>query len=200
MSRIFFIILIFISFHSNSRDYRSVLNVSGGSKTLKTLDKSYRVQYSIGQQGPIGKINTMMVNARQGFIQPPKFIETNSIPKYWRYFSQPYFATAYGAFGLGWVFSSNATWLSVKPFSLISSYFVSTFLHLPFSMFLVLKYCHIHSHQRSKHSDKCVNGVKTFEASNVTDFCWCISSITAIYTYSINCFRFKWLFMDIFSH
>ena len=79
MSRIFFIILIFISFHSNSRDYRSVLNVSGGSKTLKTLDKSYRVQYSIGQQGPIGKINTMMVNARQGFIQPPKFIETNSI-------------------------------------------------------------------------------------------------------------------------
>ena len=79
MPRIFFIILIFISFHSNSRDYRSVLNVSGGSKTLKTLDKSYRVQYSIGQQGPIGKINTMMVNARQGFIQPPKFIETNSI-------------------------------------------------------------------------------------------------------------------------
>ena len=79
MSRIFFIILIFISFHSNSRDYRAVFNVSGGSKTLKTLDKSYRVQYSIGQQGPIGKINTMMVNARQGFIQPPKFIETNAI-------------------------------------------------------------------------------------------------------------------------
>ena len=79
MSRIFFIILIFISFHSNSRDYRAVLNVSGGSKTLKTFDKSYRVQYSIGQQGPIGKVSTMMVNARQGFIQPPKFIETNSI-------------------------------------------------------------------------------------------------------------------------
>tara|TARA_B100001057_G_scaffold251255_1_gene251526 strand:+ start:2899 stop:3390 length:492 start_codon:yes stop_codon:yes gene_type:complete len=79
MSRIFFIILIFISFHSNSRNYRAVLNISGGSKTLKTLDKSYRVQYSIGQQGPIGKINTMMVNVRQGFIQPPKFIETNSI-------------------------------------------------------------------------------------------------------------------------
>ena len=37
MSRIFFIILIFISFHSNSRDYRSVLNTSGGSKTLKSL-------------------------------------------------------------------------------------------------------------------------------------------------------------------
>ena len=79
MSRIFFIILIFISFYSNSRDYRSVLNTSGGSKTLKSLDKSYRVQYSIGQQGPIGKVSTMMVNARQGFIQPPKFIETNSI-------------------------------------------------------------------------------------------------------------------------
>ena len=79
MSRIFFIILIFISFHLNSRDYRAVLNVSGGSKTLKTFDKSYRVQYSIGQQGPIGKVSTMMVNARQGFIQPPKFIETNSI-------------------------------------------------------------------------------------------------------------------------
>jgi len=79
MPRIFFIILIFISFHSNSRDYRAVLNVSGGSKTLKTFDKSYRVQYSIGQQGPIGKVSTMMVNARQGFIQPPKFIETNSI-------------------------------------------------------------------------------------------------------------------------
>jgi len=79
MFKIIFIILIFVSFNSNSNDYRSVLNVSGGTSTLKTIDKSYRVQYSIGQQGPIGKIKSMMVNARQGFIQPPKFVETNSI-------------------------------------------------------------------------------------------------------------------------
>ena len=81
MFKIIFIILIFVSFNSNSNSngYRSVLNVSGGTSTLKTIDKSYRVQYSIGQQGPIGKIKSMMVNARQGFIQPPKFVETNSI-------------------------------------------------------------------------------------------------------------------------
>ena len=79
MFKIIFIILIFVSFNSNSNDYRSVLNVSGGTSTFKTIDKSYRVQYSIGQQGPIGKIKSMMVNARQGFIQPPKFVETNSI-------------------------------------------------------------------------------------------------------------------------
>ena len=79
MFKIIFIILIFVSFNSNSNDYRSVLNVSGGTSTLKTIDKSYRVQYSIGQQGPIGKIKSMMVNARQGFIQPPKFVETKSI-------------------------------------------------------------------------------------------------------------------------
>ena len=79
MFKIIFIILIFASFNSNSNGYRSVLNVSGGTSTLKTIDKSYRVQYSIGQQGPIGKIKSMMVNARQGFIQPPKFVETNSI-------------------------------------------------------------------------------------------------------------------------
>ena len=79
MFKIIFIILIFVSFNSNSNDYRSVLNVSGGTSTFKTIDKSYRVQYSIGQQGPIGKIKSMMVNARQGFIQPPKFVETKSI-------------------------------------------------------------------------------------------------------------------------
>ena len=79
MFKIIFIILIFASFNSNSNGYRSVLNVSGGTSTLKTIDKSYRVQYSIGQQGPIGKIKSMMVNARQGFIQPPKFVETKSI-------------------------------------------------------------------------------------------------------------------------
>lgn len=79
MFKIIFIILIFVSFNSNSNGYRSVLNVSGGTSTLKTIDKSYRVQYSIGQQGPIGKIKSMMVNARQGFIQPPKFVETKSI-------------------------------------------------------------------------------------------------------------------------
>ena len=82
MFRISFILLIFISFISlisNSKDHRSVLNASGGTSTLKTIDKSYRVQYSIGQQGPIGKIKSMMVNVRQGFIQPPEFIEKNSI-------------------------------------------------------------------------------------------------------------------------
>ena len=79
MPRFIFIILIFISYNLKSSDSRSVLNVSGGGSTLKTSNKSYKVHYSIGQQGPIGKINTMMVNARQGFIQPPKFIETNSI-------------------------------------------------------------------------------------------------------------------------
>ena len=79
MFKISFIILIFISFLSNSKDHRSVLNASGGTSTLKTIDKSYRVQYSIGQQGPIGKIKSMIVNVRQGFIQPPNFIEKNSI-------------------------------------------------------------------------------------------------------------------------
>ena len=79
MFKISFIILIFISFLSNSKDHRSVLNASGGISTLKTIDKSYRVQYSIGQQGPIGKIKSMIVNVRQGFIQPPNFIEKNSI-------------------------------------------------------------------------------------------------------------------------
>ena len=82
MFRISFILLIFISFISfisNSKDHRSVLNASGGTSTLKTIDKSYRVQYSIGQQGPIGKIKSMIVNVRQGFIQPPNFIEKNSI-------------------------------------------------------------------------------------------------------------------------
>ena len=82
MFKISFILLIFISFISfisNSKDHRSVLNASGGTSTLKTIDKSYRVQYSIGQQGPIGKIKSMMVNVRQGFIQPPRLIEKNSI-------------------------------------------------------------------------------------------------------------------------
>tara|TARA_Y200000002_G_scaffold78099_1_gene61509 strand:- start:4369 stop:4788 length:420 start_codon:yes stop_codon:yes gene_type:complete len=55
------------------------LTASGGTSTLQTSNKSYKVHYSIGQQGPIGKIKSMMVNARQGFIQPPKFIEKNSI-------------------------------------------------------------------------------------------------------------------------
>ena len=82
MFKISFILLIFISFISfisNSKDHRSVLNASGGTSTLKTIDKSYRVQYSIGQQGHIGKIKSMIVNVRQGFIQPPNFIEKNSI-------------------------------------------------------------------------------------------------------------------------
>ena len=79
MFKISFIILIFISFLSNSKDHRSVLNASGGTSTLKTIDKSYRVQYSIGQQGPIGKIKSMIVNVRQGFIQPPRSIEKNLI-------------------------------------------------------------------------------------------------------------------------
>ena len=79
MFKISFILLIFISFLSKSKDHRSVLNASGGTSTLKTIDKSYRVQYSIGQQGPIGKIKSMIVNVRQGFIQPPNFIEKNSI-------------------------------------------------------------------------------------------------------------------------
>ena len=79
MFKISFILLIFISFLSKSKDHRSVLNASGGTSTLKTIDKSYRVQYSIGQQGPIGKIKSMIVNVRQGFIQPPRLIEKNSI-------------------------------------------------------------------------------------------------------------------------
>ncbi|MAR85582.1 MAG: hypothetical protein CL869_05235 [Cytophagia bacterium] len=79
MFKISFILLIFISFLSKSKDHRSVLNASGGTSTLKTIDKSYRVQYSIGQQGPIGKIKSMIVNVRQGFIQPPRLIEKNLI-------------------------------------------------------------------------------------------------------------------------
>ena len=79
MFKISFIILIFISFLSNSKDHRSVLNASGGTSTLKTIDKSYRIQYSIGQQGPIGKVKSIMIIARQGFIQPPNFSEKNSI-------------------------------------------------------------------------------------------------------------------------
>ncbi len=79
MSRIFFIILILTSYNLKSQDSRSALTASGGTSTLQTSNKSYKVHYSIGQQGPIGKIKSMMVNARQGFIQPPKFIEKNSI-------------------------------------------------------------------------------------------------------------------------
>ena len=79
MSRFFFIILILTSYNLKSHDSRSALTASGGTSTLQTSNKSYKVHYSIGQQGPIGKIKSMMVNARQGFIQPPKFIEKNSI-------------------------------------------------------------------------------------------------------------------------
>lgn len=79
MFRFFFIILILTSYNLKSHDSRSALTASGGTSTLQTSNKSYKVHYSIGQQGPIGKIKSMMVNARQGFIQPPKFIEKNSI-------------------------------------------------------------------------------------------------------------------------
>ena len=73
MSKIITIILLLITPHSYSNDFRSVLAVSGGSSTLQT----YRVHYSVGQQGPIGIIKSKLINARQGFIQPPKFIETS---------------------------------------------------------------------------------------------------------------------------
>ena len=79
MSKIIFIILIFISFHSKSNDYRFVLNASGGTSLIEIFNKSYKVHYSIGQQGPIGIIRSKFINARQGYIQPPKFIETNSV-------------------------------------------------------------------------------------------------------------------------
>ena len=77
MSKIITIILLLITPHSYSNDFRSVLAVSGGSSTLQTFDQTYRVHYSVGQQGPIGIIKSKLINARQGFIQPPKFIETS---------------------------------------------------------------------------------------------------------------------------
>ena len=79
MSRFIFIILILISYNLKSNGSRSALTASGGSSTLQTSNKSYKVHYSIGQQGPIGKVKSIMINARQGFIQPPNFIEKNSI-------------------------------------------------------------------------------------------------------------------------
>ena len=77
MSRFIFIILILISYNLKSNGSRSALTASGGSSTLQTSKKSYKVHYSIGQQGPIGKVKSVMINARQGFIQPPKFFEKN---------------------------------------------------------------------------------------------------------------------------
>ena len=79
MSKFFIIILIFVSFNSFSVNIRSLTSVSGGTSILKSSGKNYRVHFSVGQQSPIGQIKSNMIKARQGFIQPPKFIETNSI-------------------------------------------------------------------------------------------------------------------------
>ena len=78
MSKFLTIILLFISFSLYSDNSRNVTSVTGGTSILTSLGKNYRVHYSVGQQSPIGQIKSNTVKARQGFIQPPKFIENYS--------------------------------------------------------------------------------------------------------------------------
>ena len=78
MSKFFIIILIFVSFNSSYGNKRSVISASGGTYIFKSSEKNYRVHFSVGQQSPIGQIKSNTVKARQGFIQPPKFIENYS--------------------------------------------------------------------------------------------------------------------------
>ena len=75
MSRIFFIILILTSYNLKSNDSRSALTSPVELQLFNTSNKSYKVHYSIGQQGPIGKVKSIMINARQGFIQPPNLLK-----------------------------------------------------------------------------------------------------------------------------
>ena len=78
MSRIFFIILILTSYNLKSNDSRSALTVSGGTSTLQTSNKLYKVHYSIGQQGPIGK-NSILDNLLKVKISPNPFTEVLDI-------------------------------------------------------------------------------------------------------------------------
>ncbi|KAA3615907.1 MAG: T9SS C-terminal target domain-containing protein [Flavobacterium sp.] len=58
---------------------RSTVGVSGTSSQVKSGDKTYTIQQSVGQSSVIGLYTANSLAVRQGFIQPPiKILSTGS--------------------------------------------------------------------------------------------------------------------------
>lgn len=70
--RIIWLLLLIACTTSQAQDLmRQTCGVAGGSVSLTDGDRRYRVQYSLGQAGPIGLKSTSRGSALEGFIQPP---------------------------------------------------------------------------------------------------------------------------------